>query len=57
VTRLGSTDKTYWVAGHASGLGHEYSHVDLVLGRHAPDEVYPVVDAWLDDHKPSPQRR
>jgi pimeloyl-ACP methyl ester carboxylesterase len=53
VERLGSTDKTYFLAGHASGLASEYSHVDLVLGRHAPDEIYPVVTEWLDTHKPS----
>jgi pimeloyl-ACP methyl ester carboxylesterase len=52
VDRVGSSDKTFWVAGHVSGLSHEYSHVDLVLGRHAPDEIYPVVTEWLDDHKP-----
>jgi pimeloyl-ACP methyl ester carboxylesterase len=50
--RVGSRDKTYLLAGHASGLGHEYSHVDLVLGRHAPDEIYPRVTEWLDAHKP-----
>ena len=48
VERLGSEDKTFWVAGHASGLAHEYSHVDLVLGRHAPDEIYPRVAEWLE---------
>jgi hypothetical protein len=40
------------MAGHASGLSHEYSHVDLVLGRHAPDEIYPRVTEWLDAHQP-----
>jgi pimeloyl-ACP methyl ester carboxylesterase len=53
VGRVGSPDKTFWIAGHASGLAHEYSHVDLVLGRHAPDEIYPVVTEWLDKHRPS----
>jgi len=52
VERLGSSDKTFVVAGHASGFAHEYSHVDLVLGRHAPDEIYPLVSEWLDAHKP-----
>jgi len=52
VGRLGSSDKTLFVAGHAAGLAHEYSHVDLVLGRHAPDEIYPVVTDWLDVHRP-----
>jgi pimeloyl-ACP methyl ester carboxylesterase len=52
VDRLGSPDKTFYVAGHVSGLAHEYSHVDLVLGRHAPEEIYPLVTEWLDEHKP-----
>jgi pimeloyl-ACP methyl ester carboxylesterase len=53
VAGVGAADKTFWVAGHASGLAHEYSHVDLVLGRHAPDDIYPVVTQWLDEHKPA----
>lgn len=57
VGRVGSPDKTFWVAGHASGLSHEYSHVDLVLGRFAPEEVYPVVTAWLDEHRPASTER
>jgi pimeloyl-ACP methyl ester carboxylesterase len=56
VERLGSSDKTFRVAGHVSGLEHEYSHVDLVLGRHAPDEIYPLVTEWLDAHEPSAAR-
>jgi len=24
-----------------------------VLGRHAPDEIYPRVAAWLDAHRPA----
>lgn len=52
VERLGSEDKRFFLAGHASGLQHEYSHVDLVLGRHAPDEIYPRVAEWLDGHRP-----
>ena len=52
VARWARGDKSYFVAGHASGLDHEYSHVDLVLGRHAPDEIYPRVTEWLDAHRP-----
>ena len=51
--RFGSEDKRFFVAGHQGGLAHEYSHVDLVLGRHAPDEIYPRVAAWLDAHRPA----
>jgi pimeloyl-ACP methyl ester carboxylesterase len=53
VERIGSEDKSFFVAGHVGGLDHEYSHVDLVLGRFAPDEVYPRVADWLDAHKPA----
>lgn len=53
VGRVGSEDKSFFIAGHAAGLAHEYSHVDLVLGLHAPDEIYPHVLEWLDEHKPS----
>jgi pimeloyl-ACP methyl ester carboxylesterase len=51
--RLGSKDKTFVVAGRESGFAHEYSHVDLVLGKHAPDEIYPLVTRWLDAHRPA----
>ena len=51
--RIGSEEKRFFVAGHVGGLDHEYSHVDLVLGRFAPDEIYPRVADWLDAHKPA----
>lgn len=35
--------------GRASGDSAEYGHVDLVLGRAAPREVFPAVAQWLDD--------
>jgi hypothetical protein len=51
VERLGCADKRFFVAGHVSGLDHEYSHVDLVLGAHAPDEIFPRVADWLDERR------
>jgi pimeloyl-ACP methyl ester carboxylesterase len=51
VGRVGSDDRQYVEAGHSGGFAHEYSHVDLVLGRHAPDEIYPLVGDWLDARK------
>ena len=51
--RLGSEDKRLVVAGLESGFSYRYSHVDLVLGRHAPDEIYPLVASWLDEHRPA----
>jgi oxygen-independent coproporphyrinogen-3 oxidase len=46
--RVGSDDKTFLLAGHVGGLDHEYSHVDLVLSRHAADEIFPRVADWLE---------
>ncbi len=40
------------------GLGHgqvdDYGHFDLVIGRRAPAEVWPVVAEWLIDHDTCP---
>lgn len=46
--RIGSPHKEFKVVGKAQGFSNDYSHVDLVLGLHAPDEVYPLVHAWLE---------
>jgi pimeloyl-ACP methyl ester carboxylesterase len=48
--RAGSADKTYVVMGPKSGARSEYGHGDLVVGKHAPDEVFPKVAAWLEAH-------
>ena len=48
--RVSSNDKTFRVFGRAYGGQCDYDHVDLVLGKHAPQEVYPVVEEWLAAH-------
>ncbi|CAG1010122.1 hypothetical protein MYXO_03966 [Myxococcaceae bacterium] len=49
--RLGSPDKTFRVIGRKTGFAHDYSHVDLLLGRHAHEDVFPEVIGWLDAHR------
>ena len=49
--RTASRDKAFRVIGRAHGFAHDYSHADLILGQHAPDDVYPVVRDWLDAHR------
>ncbi|HVP65852.1 MAG TPA: alpha/beta hydrolase [Anaeromyxobacteraceae bacterium] len=34
----------------ATGYSADYGHVDLLLGKRAPLEVYPVVSRWLEAH-------
>jgi predicted alpha/beta hydrolase len=38
------------VAGRAHGFAEDYGHADLVLGRRAPDEIFPLVEAFLSAH-------
>ncbi len=33
--------------GRAYGQAEEYGHLDLILGRRAPQEVWPRIEAWL----------
>jgi alpha-beta hydrolase superfamily lysophospholipase len=41
-----ATDRTYRCFGPASAR-HSYGHIDLLIGRHAPDEVWRTVADWL----------
>jgi pimeloyl-ACP methyl ester carboxylesterase len=38
------------VLGKASGCEEDYGHVDLLIGRHVTDEVYPRVLQWIEEH-------
>src|SRR5262249_42781843 len=49
--RAGSRDKEFCIIGREQGFGHDYSHADLLLGLHAPKDVYPVVLDWLERHR------
>lgn len=43
------------VAGFGRAFGHaaDYGHFDLIVGRRAPEEVWPVIDAFLHTHAPT----
>ncbi len=43
----GSPEKEFLEVGRATGAGREYDHLDLVLGEHAPDEVFPPAIEWV----------
>ena len=49
--RIAARDKAFRVIGKDQGFAHDYSHADLVLGLHAPRDVYPLVLGWLDAHR------
>jgi pimeloyl-ACP methyl ester carboxylesterase len=48
---IASADKAFRIIGRQHGDAHDYSHADLILGLHAPDDVYPVILQWLEAHR------
>jgi predicted alpha/beta hydrolase len=49
VSRLASTDVRYREMGRRFGDRADYGHIDLLVGRAAPDEVYPVLLDFLEE--------
>lgn len=48
--RLPGEKKTLKVFGKKHGHRNEYGHIDLILGKHAPQEVFPHILEWMDSH-------
>ena len=48
-------ESTFEVLGQANAYHHDYGHLDIV-GTNAPDEVYPKIIGFLEEHgkEPSP---
>ena len=44
---VGSTDVTYLEFSKEAGYSADYGHLDLNLGLHAREEVYPEIYDWL----------
>lgn len=44
---VSSTDRTLRIFGPASKDSASYGHVDLILGKRAREEVFPVIGRWL----------
>jgi pimeloyl-ACP methyl ester carboxylesterase len=47
---LGAVDKQFVICSRAQGRSVNYGHFDLVIGKKAPDEIYPLVAGWLCAH-------
>lgn len=48
--RINTSDKKFVLAGKSQGFSEDYSHLDLIFGKKAHDEVYPRVADWIDGH-------
>jgi poly(3-hydroxyalkanoate) synthetase len=44
---VGATDKQFVLCSRAQGMRVNYGHFDLVVGREAASEIFPVISAWL----------
>jgi pimeloyl-ACP methyl ester carboxylesterase len=47
---VGSTDITYLEFSKAAGCRADYGHLDLNIGLHAREDVYPKIYEWLQEH-------
>jgi predicted alpha/beta hydrolase len=45
--RIGSPDKSFLVCGRRSGYSRDFDHVDVLIGRPARTEVWPLILNWL----------
>jgi alpha-beta hydrolase superfamily lysophospholipase len=50
VSHAGSKDATYLEFSKKNGYSADYGHLDLNLGLHAHDEIYPRIADWLREH-------
>ncbi len=48
--KIPNAKKSLMVFGKARGHQNEYGHIDLLLGKNAPKEVYPHILNWLVEH-------
>jgi fermentation-respiration switch protein FrsA (DUF1100 family) len=60
---LGATERTLGALrsrtrlaefGIAHGHSSHYGHFDLIIGKRAPAEVWPAIEAWLIEHDAPP---
>ncbi len=45
---VGAAEKRFVIAGRAHGFAADYGHLDLPLGDHAQDEIFPLIADWVD---------
>lgn len=49
---VGTDDRGRVVASRAAGFSADYGHMDLTMGDHAAQEIYPLIVDWLETHTP-----
>lgn len=54
--RIASQDKTFRLFGRANGDSIDYGHNDLIIGKKAPQEVFPFILEWLNQRAKAPEK-
>lgn len=47
---MNTNDKKFVLAGEDTGFEKDYAHVDLILGDRAKEEIFPIIQDWLQKH-------
>lgn len=47
---MDTNDKKFVLAGEDTGFEDDYAHVDIVLGKNARDEIFPIIYDWIHKH-------
>jgi len=48
--RVSSKDKQLHIIGKKEGFLCDYDHLDILIGKHASQDLYPVIEEWLEGH-------
>lgn len=61
IDEAGSSRRNFIEAGPASGAPRSYGHLDLVMGRDAVHDIFPLIGNWIAEHEgqalPAPPQR
>src|SRR5690606_25401045 len=51
---VASTDRTWQLLARQTGFSRDFGHVDMLVGRAARAEVWPLIRKWLDARRRAP---
>lgn len=49
--KIGSKNKKYLELSISNNFSSDYGHIDMIFGKRAPEEVFPVLLNWLEKHR------
>lgn len=49
IDSVASADRTWLLLGTGTGFSHDFGHVDMLVGRTARAEVWPLIRQWIDE--------